>query len=274
MKNNQIEYARCMTKLECDQFFRSLIEKSNSKINSYKAILEKNKDRLIEAYNKYALIMSENSIKVEKQFHEDYKAFVNKTCVCGSNVKYIDGFNFYGCVNYKTEGRHKNFVESENIPYKHRVEPSTSYVTNILYDLDLKKVLNAKSLFNFYTELGFMDLSLKYNQIPYSKKIDTYTNVKQVANEFEKKSIENLKLTYPTVIPQFGILYKFIGDIEKKCFLDALCSNDNEVHIYECKTNEWCIDEDQKNLYINLLQHIENKGREIRFTYLFDKTVK
>jgi len=271
MKNNTIEYARCMSKSECENFFSRLIASSNRKINSYTVTLEQNKSKLIEAYNKYALLTEENSKHVEKEFQEDYSAFVNKRCVCGSEVTYITGFNFYGCSNFKEKVRHKNFIDKENGPYKHRVEPSTSYITKILYDLDLKTILNAKALFNFYCELGFPDLSLKYNGQPYSKTINTYTNVKKAASEFEKKSVEYLKSIYPIVIPQFGILYKIAGKNEAKCFIDALCSNSKEVHIYECKTSKWDVDDEQKNLYISLINHIENKGREVNFSYLFEK---
>lgn len=268
-----IEYAKVMTSEESKRFFDSIKNRSiQENINKDKILLQ-HKERLIDEYS----IASSN---IEKKYYLemiDHEAKLlakkNNKCICGGEVVVKNGQfgQFKSCKNYfdKSKDHWVGKVYDLYEP-KHRVD--TNYLTNIIRKIGLRGKLTAKKLLEFYESNDMKCLREVYGYGNSRNHIDTLTDTRKKASEFEGKMTSELSKKYPVCIPQLGITYRLKGDTKiKRCFLDILCSNDKEVIIYECKTHKMYEDDEQKNLYLSLINFIENKGRKVSFKYLIEQ---
>jgi len=264
-----IEYAKKLTDEERNLFFSRI--KSSYNINdTSEKVIQLNYDLLIKSYNKYESEMKSEFLSIELEYKKAFFAFQNDKCICGGSLVYIKSHQFYGCKDYKKHVKHKNYKDLSE-PYLRMPKYYDSYLSDIIKECDLKGKLNAKSLFEFYAGLGFDDLKFKYSGKPYSELINRYIEVNKNSKVFEKMSFERCEPLYTNVFREFGIKYKLIGEKEKYCFIDILCSNEKEVHIYECKTSEISIDFQQNNLYLNLIKFIDGNKRETQIINLCEK---
>lgn len=269
-----IEYARQATKEEVDNFFSYLKSKKDKKSMSCENVLSDNFDLLIRKYKEYeSAIFAENE-EIERIYKLELKSINDDKCTCGSDLRYISSHGFYGCVNYRSKGYHKNFKNKDGslrVPYKRSPDKAKSYLSDIISELGLKQKLKAKALHQFYTNQGLDDLKLKYLGEPYDILINRYAEVKKTAKDFENYCYTRLLPLYTNVIKEFPIRYKLFGESDNICSIDILCSNEKEVDIYECKTTKSDINPDQNNLYLSLIKFICRHKRPVKITNLTDK---
>lgn len=267
----QIEYARKATPQEVSKFKKFFKDKNKKLEESSQKIISEMRDELIDAYNLFAYYIWEEQEEINSQYEKYKKAFENKKCVCGSDVKYINSHGFYGCTNYKSVGEHRNFIKDEKHPSKRVNQLLKHYPTSIIKRLNLTGKITAKYLFLFLESEGLEDLNLKYLNIPYLETINTYQIVSKNAFDFEKESYKKLINRFDKAQLQFPIIYKIKGEKENMCFIDILCSNDKEVVIYECKASEMSTDDKQIEKYLSLIKFIDKTDRKITAEYLFER---
>lgn len=270
----KIEYARKMTEQEVSKFFDGINRNQNQLAISSDYITSNFSDMLLEAYHKKEKEIQEQEKICVLEYKEEMKAFQNDTCTCGSQLRWMEDFDFYGCTNYhdKTK-RHRNFraqkQSSEHYRPLYRFPAITKkYLLEILQENNLRGKLNQKRLLQFYCQQGLQDLRWVYGNKSAFDIIDNFKNANAVAKEFEKKCFNELLVCYPKCFLQFPIKYKIKDDRERFCFIDILCSNEREVVIYECKTNEWDVRDEQDDLYLALINYMTTDGRKVRLEHL------
>lgn len=251
----KLEYARKMTDAE----WLGIVQYHQSRYNAQKQSndihINANYKTLLNAYDlkeEQYLSINANSIKQKKIYQLAKDADV---CICGSKLRWNDAYRFWGCVDYKNDRvDHKNFKGKDVFVWEQPV--LKHYITDIIRELGLKGKVNAKQLLEFYIKEGRVDLLEKYNLGSSWNQIDRYQNIKRIADDFEKRTESHLKTIFSIVQPQFKVIYKYEGEKEKHCILDFLCSDNNGVFIYECKTSNWDKNDSQKQLYMDVIQKI------------------
>lgn len=274
----EVEYAFAMTDLEIKSHNYYLISLSEKLKDSSKAIFLNESDKLIKAY-----LSKENEIEIlNKKYLTEYQsainAYDNDICLCGSDLKKATGIygQYWDCINKSNSKKtHKNYMSYKENNYPkpklYTSDIAKSYLSDIIRENGYKGKLNAKALLSFYLSKGMPDLKEKYLNKSSSDQINTYANVKSISDAFEKECLELLKPLYTFVKPQFHIKYKFKGGKPNQVAkLDILCSNKKEVVIYECKTNNHDMDQEQMLKYIALIKHINKTDRPVLFYYLID----
>lgn len=267
----KLEFARKMTTAEWQSVVSYRNSQYDKKKDTAKQILEDNFKILIDEYNdleKRYLLISSNT---RAEYHKADKIKASKKCICGADIKWNIKHHFWGCVDYKNEAvSHKNFEGKDVFIWEEPI--LKNYLTAIIYKYGLKGKLTSKSLFQFYTDNNLPDLQEKYTDGSSVDLINRYQNVKAIATDFENKTEKFLRDIYPVVNSQFKVMYKYEGDIQRHCILDFLCSNNEEVVIYECKTNKWDKDELQKSLYIDVISKMIatlSIKKSLKFQFVF-----
>lgn len=251
----QIIYARKATDKEVYDFRAFLYQKSLEEKETDLRSISENKDLLIKCYHdKENEYLDDDLSKRCLEQEAKYMKF-NQLCLCGSKLKIINN-SFWGCPNYLKGKReeHKNYMSWSDISFRSKV--LDNYLVDIIRNNNLKGKLHAKSLLTFYLEQGLPDLKDKHTIKDSITSLDTFKRVGKIAKEFEERCVLMLQELYPSVLPQFPIKYKLVGEKDKFCFIDILCSNDTDVIIYECKTNEWNENSEQIKLYEELVSFI------------------
>lgn len=270
----KIEYAKPLTKEEKDRFFGRLKYFHDNLKESCGQVISSMAEVLIEKYRETDAIISIEYDDIKNKYDLDLRTIGTDKCACGSGLKYLRNYGFYGCVNYAFKGYHKNYKNEDGTyrsPHKRVPSQAKSYLSDIIKSLGLNGKLNAKSLHAFYTCSGLEDLKLKYSGEPYDKLINQYSEVKKIAKEFEEDCYQRVLPLYTNVLKEFGIKYKLQGEEERYCFLDLLCSNEKVLHIFECKTTKLDIDQNQNELYLSLINFMDKSGRDISLVNLTDK---
>lgn len=260
ISNKRLEYAKKMTQKEVDEFYNSLRRMQEKKMELAQLTLEQMAAKLINSYHEVAYEL-ENKYKDECEWYKKAtECFDEKKCLCGIPLKEFKnretGQIFLGCPDYLNNSvKHKSFP---NKPYFNIQATFQNWLTKIIYAHNIKGKVHSKALLLFYEQNGLPDLMEKHAGISSRILIDRYTNIKKFSTEFEHQQVEILRAKLPTVIYQFPVKYKHEGEKEKYAFIDILCSNDEKICIYECKTNEYNIDQDQMSLYVQLIRYINN----------------
>jgi len=258
MAENILEYARKMTKAEVDNFYSFIRQKQDEKIKLAQDTLEKYAGQLINEYHLFAYNSGLEMDKYAAHIKIARNCYTNQLCECGLKLKLFtnryNGQQFLGCPDYLDETkRHKAWNYEPGEDYK---DIFKNWLGVIISNLGLKGKLHTKYLLLFYEENGLEDLQYKHIGISSKILIDRYTNINKSAKEFELRQVEFLRNQWPNVIYQFPVKYKYTGDKERCCFIDILCSNDETICIYECKTSKYDINNDQMNLYIDVVKFI------------------
>ncbi len=267
-----IEYATPMTKKECEDFYNSLYASYSYKKVESQRLINENKGVLLLAYDEFE---KECLAKITDELIEleiRKKCFETKTCRCGKTLVYRKSHGFYGCNDYKLPGKHDNFNDTLNLHNPYKI--FDYWVGCIISDKGFKDKIIPTDLFDFYMNEGLKCLSLKYYGKPYVSKLKTYQKAKGKSKQYENSCELILKSKFDKVFPQFGIKYKLKSEYEKKCFLDFLVSdNENGDYLRMQVNREIDKDENQKNLYLNLIEFIsKSKGdkRILTHEYLIE----
>ena len=267
MNKLDIEYAKPMSKEEVASFLQSLKTKQNKLIASSNDVVNRYSDKLIEAYFEFEKsLIEDNRLNADKHSIE-MNAYSRDKCICGSELMLVSNGSFYGCVDYKNDGTHKNFMNHKinnwGAPKLYRTTRAKSYLSDIIQSLNLKGQINAKALASFYSDNDLPDLYERFNGKSSAILINRFSEVKKVANDFEREIHERLKPLYTTVLSQLYIKYKLKGGRERVCIPDFVCSNEREIVIIECKTNSMSVDDLQNALYFCLFEFMNNGSREL-----------
>lgn len=231
--------------------------------------IELNKQRLIGAYQFLLNKLEKEEIEYQKIYDKKCLCLKNKICLCGSKLKWIDGYAFWGCISYKDKtNEHITFIDENQKIWKDKIRISSNWVALLIKDLGLKGKIQAKFLADWFKKEGYIDLAEKCGYTPYNYDGYITTNEKSKEQEKEWKSI--LNEIFDKVIYQQCIKYKLVGEDEKFCIPDFICSLDGVgVFVIDCKLNEY-LDDEKSELYLELIKKILlDKGdvREVCFLY-------
>lgn len=274
-----IKSARILTKEEVDKFYRSLLDKQKLKKDKSWEAIKVNSEKLIDSYKRMDQRFYDEVSEKKKAVFKYQMDWEKKVClVCGSKMKLVNyGGGFWGCPNFKdkSKGDHTTFPISFIPRYEYMGNKDAYYyLPNIIKECGLKGVVAAGDLYDFLI-LGndFDCLYKKYQGGDIGNNLGSLIATNINSKEFEKKCAEELKGKFPKVITQQGIGYETTDGKHGYCFMDIICSNESEVIIYECKTNNFDKKEKQRLLYIEVMQFLLNKvsdGRELKFEYLVE----
>lgn len=265
-----------MAKDECYTFMQFLIEKNNQAREKSKYLLNKNKDEIYKLYCNFIEDIKNTYKNDLKKYYGLMKAFENKKCYgCDADMKWIKNYEFWGCPDYKN----KNYIHSSysnNQVFYHPSNPNyKGWSSRILLNTKFKGQIKAIDIYEYIVnELGDPDIALLNNNHDEYQSITKYIKTKNKSREFEKNVLDKVSYQYPNVFYQPGFIYQYENETEKKCFIDILASDENEVVIYECKANKNETNEEQKNIYIDIIKFLLNKKqlkKTVNFQYVFQE---
>ena len=272
-------FAKWATDVEINDFIRSI--ESKNKTNYVKSIeyLKKREENILQVYDEISEKYKQEYYRRQKESLAYKKAFEQKKCICGGNVKYIDSHDFYGCDRYKGDNtRHFNFFGKEHLAeyYINReFRPNAnSWVSDVRNIADISKSVTTGALWMFLTESGCDDLSLIWNNRPTEDTVNRFKGAKKRSVNFEAQAFKLLKEIHPNdkIKSQQGIKYKYFDSQHKYAICDFIVISDDTVYIYECKLNDMYKDEVQKETYIDLVSYIikdRSSDRKLVFKYLW-----
>lgn len=263
------EYVEILTKKEINDFIK-ILDKKNKSSNSNNRYLTENKKTLIKEYQKYENDIINVFKSNLKDYEKDLKLWDEKKCLCGKKLKYIDGYNFWGCSDYQNK-------EKEHLTFKHnqqeyfdsrfkniKVRLSAHWCTDIIKKVNLVEKIRAKELLLFYISLNLEDLRKKYGYKSTSKSISAYVIANKESKREELEIRTFLEPFFDKVIHQIYVRYKLKTSVEKIKIFDLIVSDKNQVYLIEIKRHNIYIDEEQLELYFELLNHIMEKNEDKR----------
>lgn len=258
MDRKKLEYARKMTKEEVENFYSFIRKKQDDKIALAEKCLTEHGTELIKEYHRFLRDIDLEYKGVRAYIMKARECFQNRTCECGLKLKEFtnsyNGQKFWGCPDYKNEEKqHKawNYEPGEN--YR---PIFVNWLSKIIDRRGLKGQLHTKYLMAFYEANNLPDIQKQYIGIDSKDLINRFTNINKGSKAFELRQVEFLRNQWPTVIYQFPVKYKYEGEKEACCFIDILCSDDETICIYECKTSKYDVNDNQMRKYIDCINYI------------------
>lgn len=266
-----IEYVKFLNKKEISQY----IDKRTSFYSNLKrevnVEIHKNEKILIKEYERFESSIVEKYKQDLEEFRVKYSLWKTKKCKCGKSLRYINFLNFWGCIDYRNlENEHITFKEDEQQRqlFKRnfnnvKVRLNKDWCTTIIVNSGLKNKIKAKELFLFYQSIGLDDLRVKYDYKSTLTTLSTY----EFANKKSKKEesvVKEFLEKHFKVLYQPYIEYKYKNDQKKICIPDLIISDENLVLIIEIKTHNMYIDENQINLYYQLISHSQKMKTDKR----------
>lgn len=235
--------------------------------------IEKHDLELEKAYLNLA-----NRLRIQYQ-QEDEKhkqriaLFASKKCYCGSNLRFVPAYGFWGCSNYTDKSQEHFTYNPQYGIRKPYLDLKVHWLSDIIDECNLKGKVTAKELLKWYESLGFVDLRAKYKHGSTYQSIGGYEVAKARSIEQELQALDHLSDIYPKVLYQQCITYKLKNDKERVCIPDFICSRINEVWVIDAKLGY--VDDEQMDLYVNLVRHIMSEkkdNRELQGGFIMDLT--
>jgi hypothetical protein len=243
--------------------------KFSSKRAGFNPIIEANADSLVDLYYAFKTNIIKDFDNRRVAYRKRKECFDNKTCeTCGSKLRRVPGYGFYGCPNYQDGQKHSTF-NSEFAPYEVKVSVDKNWLTEILLQAGLHGSAKAKELLVFYQDREMKDLRTEFGFEPTDKMINTLVEAKARSAKQEKAATEFLSNRFEKVAAQQCIFYQLEGAQEKFCIPDFICSNSQSVWVIDAKldyTNDTKMD-----LYTALIRFImagRGDKREIRSAHV------
>jgi hypothetical protein len=225
-------------------------------------IIQKHKDykdiHLKNAYEKSIIwnLLNNEKIIENNKIVNDVKNGIKHFCVCGSELRYVNNFNFVGCSNWNNQSeKHISYNErtiNKIIEYDDFIN---TYEFPALYLNDFK---------NYYN-LNFIMVSILqeylfqvYKQECYSERLNfnTYQKVSNSQRESKKQEliIKSICLNkFKKVVDQLHFSLKIDNKFSVRIF-DLVCSNDDYIYILEIKKHKDLQDVLKLNLYQDILK--------------------
>lgn len=269
--SNIIESVKFLKEKEISQFIdygNSLYSELKQKVN---VEIKKNEKLLIQEYKKFESSIIEKYKQDLDEFRLKYSLWKTKKCKCGKSLRYISFQNFWGCTDYKNnENEHITFKEDEeqrqqfeNYFKNVKVRLNKDWCTTIIVNSGLKNKIKAKELFEFYQSIAFDDLRKKYGYKSTLETLSTY----ELANKKSKKEegiVKEFLKNHFKILYQPYIEYKYKDAKKRICIPDLIISDENLVLIIEIKIHNMYIDEDQLNLYHELISYYQKMKKDKR----------
>lgn len=220
---------------------------------------------LLKNYDLYAKkIASEHESCLD--YNRKYRqSFATKKCFCGSTLKYIDGFNFWGCSNYKSPVPHSKFTGIDPEFYDKKVRIPTTWLVDIIKDSNLKGVVKAKEFYLFLIEQGKEDLRIKYGLTSSDNHFNQYLIAKERSDEQEIHAEEHIASLFDKYVYQQCIVYKLMGHAQTFCIPDFIAGDENHVLVADAKLHAMYIDDEKMDLYTALVEYIIAKKNDHRY---------
>lgn len=270
----KFEYVKVMSADEKSNYinkFSNFYKNNNSQAFQYLSSIE---NKLITQYEKVDQKVFDNYKKDLKEFHEILKAWETKTCQgCKSKLNKINGDfgTFWGCPNFRNKKvTHSKFSFNyqEILDYKkNNLKPRIhkDWATGIKRELQLPNYIKATNIIDFLECNGCEDLRSKYNYKATKESISGFVNANKDSKKEEKEVYEKLeKKNFKKLHKQYYIKYKKTNESEKVAILDILLSNENRVYIIEIKRFLMYADDEQLDLYFNLISYMLREKKDNR----------
>jgi ssDNA-binding Zn-finger/Zn-ribbon topoisomerase 1 len=275
------DYVKHASKEDVDRFFFELEQERKKKYSKSLNLLNNYKYQILSEFelikSTYCRNAAEYPVKVAKFYEEIDRLKSGKLCVCGGDLRLIDGSfgEFWGCSNYRDETvRHENYMHDRQpwVPFN---KPSViGWAASIRSRLSLPRSLPTGCIYHFVLNNGYEDISELYHGYSEINSIYKIVDTRKKATKFELEQFELLKPKLNKVSFQLAVKYKLNGNrTEKLAFPDIVGSDDKTVYIYECKTNKSDVDIYQKELYIGLITRLlfdAGINKKVVFEYLFE----
>ena len=268
MKN--LEYAKVMSREEKTSLISYFKNKNESENDLSKSILKNNKDVFIDAYHKYAEKAIEDFENKHSELDKKIELWEQKKCSCGKDLRFITGYDFFGCPDYKNKNKtHLTFSLSQREIFEEqrsriKISINKDWATDIIRDNGFNGKIKAKQLLLFYELQGLEDLRSKYGYKNTIESISSYVHANNESKKEEQEISDFLHTHFDCVIAQFYIKHKVEGEKEKVSIIDLLVSDDSDVFLIEVKRNTMSVDDEQLSLYYNLIKRIMDDVNDTR----------
>lgn len=270
IKKFDLDYVYVMNSKEIDNFYAVLRERDlKIKLNSNLKLLE-NKDSLIKGYQGY----EEKWVAVCKARNDKFELqkanWGKKICIeCGSSLYFNTNHGFWGCSSYGDGKKHTtfpvDFQEKTDLgEHEAGVSIGKNWIHEILKGLHLNNDIKSAMALCFYQEMGLPDLRIKYDRSSTSGLFGNYQDTKRRTSSEEKEIEGYLKTICEKVTSQIGICYRLNGEVEKICFVDIIASDKKAVFVIEIKTDMVSINQNQLELYSNLIKFYLTSKNDVR----------
>lgn len=270
----EFEYVKAMTIEEKKQYFDRFSLSNKTKGNQAMQYLSSMESKLITQYEKVDQTIIDNYKKEVKEYCDKINAWETKTCQgCKSKLNKIDvGFGtFWGCPNYKNNAvTHSKFPsnQEEYFAYKkNSLKPriNKDWATDIKKELHLPSYITATNIIDFLEYNGCEDLRAKYNYKSTKESISGFVIANKDSKIEEKEVFDKLeKKNFKSLHKQYYIKYKKTNEVEKIAILDILLSHENKVYIIEIKRFSMYINDEQLELYYNLISYMLMSKNDVR----------
>lgn len=225
------------------------------------SLLEEHKEKFLAAHREYEstmLLNYDNSLREYKILLDSFKNSL--WCVgCGARLKWIEGYNFMGCPNYRIKGRHglPDYIPSS--PYK---AIDTNWLSKIIMHKGFRGRIKASALYHFYKKNGLPDLREKYHSQSSLNKLESLVKTKRVSQEQEQLFKLLIEESGRKVAYQQCINYKLIAQKEKFCIPDFIAGNSINVWVIDAKLDR--ANDEKMDKYVSLVKFIMNKAGDNR----------
>lgn len=273
----KFDYVKAMSVDEKRDYINKFAQANKNKSSQVFQFLSSVESKLIAQYEKVDQNILDNYKKDVKEYYDKLKAWETKTCQgCKSklNKKNGDFGAFWGCPNFRNnEVVHSNFSlnQEEYLNYqKNSLKPriNKDWATDIKKQLQLPSNITATNIIDFLEYNGCEDLRAKYNYKATKESISGFVNANKDSKKEEKEVYEKLeKKNFKRLHKQYYLKYKKINETEKVAILDILLSNESKVYIIEIKRYLMYANDEQLDLYYNLILHMLgeiNDKREVK----------
>lgn len=240
-----IEYAHFVSKPPID-FNKN--RKPSQVINHTKA--------LIEGYHIYHERIIKNRQTEIELYNRKKECKQKKICLCGQKMRYVREFDFWGCPDYKNNSKQHISFKNETEFYVGYFRVPLNWVTEIILSCNLKGIVNAKEVFEFFLQSGLKDLRVEYGKSATTNSLYTLEKAKKNSKQQERAAELHLASKFPKVKAQQCIVYALECYPKTFCIPDFICGNEQIVCVADAKLAPMYIDDDKMDLYTALVEYI------------------
>lgn len=270
----KFEYVKPMSEVEKSDCFNKFSQANKNKSSQAFQFLSSIENKLVAQYEKVDQNIFDNYKKDVKEYYDKLKAWETKTCQgCKSKLNKINGDfgDFWGCPNFRNKEvihskfslNHEEYLNSQKNNIKPRIHKD--WATDIKKELQLPSNITATNIIDFLEYIGCEDLRAKYNYKTTKESISGFVNANKDSKKEEKEVYEKLEQkNFKKLHKQYYIKYKKTNESEKVAILDILLSNENKVYIIEIKRFLMYANDEQLDLYFNLISHMLREKKDNR----------
>lgn len=277
---NDFEYIKILNSIEIAEFISSIASKYDNQLLASKNCLNENKNLLLDSYKDFENQIIEQYKDDVKNFNIKVQLWNNKECLCGNKLKFNDLYNFWGCTNYIDKSKKHitfsaNQEEKFNEIFEHiKVRLGHNWSSEILKTNKLQNKIKAKDLLLFYNSQGLEDLREKYGYKNSLESISSYSYANKNSKKEELEIRDFLNNFFEKISYQVYIKFKKKNENEKIKIIDLIVSDKTIVYLIEIKRHNIYINEEQLDLYYDLVSHLmqlKNDNRKLSSLFIVNE---